>query len=107
MPHSSLLPAHLGKSPDVSRRYAAALHLECGGTRQPALSQEATQRLPGAYASADPCAPCTGYVARSTSRRPATNARLTPSGTGWINPVSLLQSRYFFFINPQYSSARI
>src|SRR5882724_1648105 len=29
--------------------------------------------------------------------RPSTNPRLTPSCTGWINPVSLLQSRFYAY----------
>src|SRR5262245_55185558 len=55
--------SYFGKGPDVSGRQTAALHLECGGAGQPALSQDAKECLPGADASADPCAPCAGYVA--------------------------------------------
>jgi hypothetical protein len=60
---------------------------------QPALSQDAKARLPGAHARADQCPSCSGHVAGSPSRRPSTNPRITPSCTGWINPVSVLQSQ--------------
>src|SRR4029434_1361084 len=61
-PQKALCP-YLGKGLDVSRRQAAARHLECGGAGQPALSQDAKECLPGADASADPRASGAGYVA--------------------------------------------
>src|SRR5207253_10419819 len=70
-----------------------ALDIECRGAGQPALSQDAKTGLPGTHAGTDPCTLGAGYVARSPSRRPSTNPRLTSSCTGWINPVTLLQSR--------------
>src|SRR5262249_4201525 len=51
-PQKALFP-YFGKGPDVSGRQTAALHLECGGAGQPALSQDAKECLPGADASAD------------------------------------------------------
>src|SRR6516165_10584661 len=48
-PEETLCP-HVGKGPHVSRSQAVTLHLECGGTRQSALSQDAKECLPGADA---------------------------------------------------------
>ena|SRR5712692_10906349 len=61
-PQKALFP-HVGKGPDVSRRQAAALHLERRGAGQPALSQDAKARLPRAHANADQCPLGTRYVA--------------------------------------------
>ena len=42
---------------------AATLDVQCSGTRQSALSQDAKECLPGADTRADQCAACARYVA--------------------------------------------
>ena len=77
------------------------------GTRYPRYSLKIS--LLGTHARTDLCTLSAGHVARSSRRRPSANPRLTPSGTGWINPVSLLQSRRTatFTMANQTTNARI